>query len=345
MTTLHLICGLPGSGKSTFAKRLAQETGALVMSPDEWMSELGADIYDEEFRNKVERLQWMVAQDILKGGASVILENGFWSKQERDAYRSSAKSLGVGFAIHYLHADRDTLIARIRERNKTRAESERVSPDDLDSWIAVFEPPTIEELSSDFAAAASAPKAAAEGLTIRPYHPSDYGRLQEIRESAFRPIFASFRTVIGEPLSATVFNNADERQKSYLSSILDGQKSEEMYVSERDGVVVGFIHLEVDNERRVGQIGLNAVDPMMAGRGIGTAMYRFAISKFRKQGMKAARVATAGDPSHEAARRAYANAGFDSPLPTMTLYQDLETDKDQKTSPAPSRQLASVGVL
>lgn len=146
MTTLHLICGLPGSGKSTFAQRLAQETGAFLLSPDEWMFELGADIYEEEFRNKVERLQWIVAQRTLKAGASVILENGFWSKQERDAYRLSAKELMVGFCIHYMHADRETLIARIMERNKTRAESEQVSPDDLDSWIAVFEPPTIDEL-------------------------------------------------------------------------------------------------------------------------------------------------------------------------------------------------------
>jgi predicted kinase len=47
MPTLHLICGLPGSGKSTLAKQLERELAAARLTPDEWMSRIGLDGYDE----------------------------------------------------------------------------------------------------------------------------------------------------------------------------------------------------------------------------------------------------------------------------------------------------------
>jgi predicted kinase len=43
---LYLVCGLPGAGKTTFAKQLELETGALRLCPDEWMAVLGVDLFD-----------------------------------------------------------------------------------------------------------------------------------------------------------------------------------------------------------------------------------------------------------------------------------------------------------
>ena len=36
MATLHLMVGLPCSGKTTLAKQLEQERSALRLTPDEW---------------------------------------------------------------------------------------------------------------------------------------------------------------------------------------------------------------------------------------------------------------------------------------------------------------------
>lgn len=57
MPTLHLICGLPGSGKSTLAKKLEGEYPALRLTPDEWMSRILEDGYNEEKRAVVESIQ------------------------------------------------------------------------------------------------------------------------------------------------------------------------------------------------------------------------------------------------------------------------------------------------
>ena len=87
---LHLMCGLPGSGKTTLAKQLSKECNAVRFSPDELLYNLGLDCYDDEIRIRVEKLQWQLAQELLKSGNSVIFESGFWLKIERDNCRSMA---------------------------------------------------------------------------------------------------------------------------------------------------------------------------------------------------------------------------------------------------------------
>lgn len=44
---LILICGLPGSGKTTLAKSLAGSRSALRLCPDEWQAALGFDRFDD----------------------------------------------------------------------------------------------------------------------------------------------------------------------------------------------------------------------------------------------------------------------------------------------------------
>jgi predicted kinase len=51
---LIIICGLPGSGKTTLAKTLERQLAAVRFSPDEWLDALSLDIYDEERRGKIE---------------------------------------------------------------------------------------------------------------------------------------------------------------------------------------------------------------------------------------------------------------------------------------------------
>ncbi|NJR62757.1 MAG: AAA family ATPase [Cyanobacteria bacterium CRU_2_1] len=66
--TLVVICGLPGSGKTTHARRLEQEMSALRFCPDEWMQALEIDLYDEGRRERIEQFQWMQAKRLLSLG-------------------------------------------------------------------------------------------------------------------------------------------------------------------------------------------------------------------------------------------------------------------------------------
>lgn len=160
-------------------------------------------------------------------------------------------------------------------------------------------------------------------LAIRPAAPADLPRLHEIREAAFAPVFASFRALLGPELYALVQQRQDEGQGPYLTSLLAPDSGWEVHVAESGGVGVGFVSLRLDDDTRVGEIGLNAVHPEHAGRGIGTAMYEFALARMREAGMRAATVGTGGDPSHAPARRAYQKAGFTAHLPCVWMSREL----------------------
>ena len=150
MATLYLICGLPGAGKTTLAKQLEQQHAALRLCPDEWIAAILADVNDiaerDRLRDPVEAIQWQTAQRALVLGTNVILENGFWSRAERDSYRAQAEALGARVELHYLAVARDELWRRLALRNANLPPGTfTVNEAELDLWLSWFEAPTPDE--------------------------------------------------------------------------------------------------------------------------------------------------------------------------------------------------------
>jgi predicted kinase len=147
MPTLHLICGLPGSGKTTLAKQLERDLPALRLAPDEWMARIVGDGYDDAKRAAVEAVQWEIAARALSLGVNVILENGFWSRAERDDFRKRAAAVGVETRLHFLDLPREELLRRLAVRNAAAPpDTFRVNAAQLDLWLRSFEPPSPDEL-------------------------------------------------------------------------------------------------------------------------------------------------------------------------------------------------------
>jgi predicted kinase len=152
MTTLHLMIGLPCSGKTTLAKTLETELGALRLTPDEWHRFLyGQDATHpehDERHGKIEALQWNVAATALARGLDVILDFGLWAKEERQDFRQRAAALGASTQIHYLDVPIEELMVRLEGRNKQASDEVTFIPRaTMLGYLPYFQPPDIDELA------------------------------------------------------------------------------------------------------------------------------------------------------------------------------------------------------
>jgi predicted kinase len=142
-----LLCGLPGSGKTTLARRLADDLGAVRMCPDEWLRALGIDLWDQAARARVEALQWSQTLDLVRHGLTVVVEWGVWSRAERDVARAGARQVGAAIELRHLDVPLDELWRRLEARNARAGPGDAViDRASLESWWRLIERPTAEEL-------------------------------------------------------------------------------------------------------------------------------------------------------------------------------------------------------
>ena len=152
MTALHLIVGLPCSGKTTLASQLERQHQAILLSPDEWQIRLFGRDLDHPLHDwrhdSVEDLLWNVAAKVLGHDIDVILDFGFWKRIEREDYRSRAAAVGAGTVVHYLDVPQEVLLRRLDIRNELLPDGTfYIPPEKLTEWFAHLEPPSAEELS------------------------------------------------------------------------------------------------------------------------------------------------------------------------------------------------------
>ena len=151
MATLHLMVGLPCSGKTTLAQKLEYERSALRLTPDEWQVGLfGQDAEEPEHdarHSLIEAMLWKIASRALELGTNVILDFGFWAREEREDYRLRARRLGASSEVHFLDVPAEELLRRLAVRNSQPSqESFHISEESMKPWIEFFQRPTPEEL-------------------------------------------------------------------------------------------------------------------------------------------------------------------------------------------------------
>lgn len=122
MRTLILGIGIPGSGKTTFLKKLAQERGYAYLAPDDIREELTGDNLDQSRNKEV----WAVAEERMrthfKDGKSVVFDATFAKGHERRAFLESARAAGAQRMEGYWF---DVPLEVARERNASRTRQVR----------------------------------------------------------------------------------------------------------------------------------------------------------------------------------------------------------------------------
>lgn len=143
--------GLPCSGKTTYAQKLEREQHAIRLNTDECHIQLfGQDAEDPEHNARhmvIETILWNIASRALELGTNVILDFGFWAREEREDYRARAKLLGASSEVHFLDVSEDELLRRLAIRNAQQSETSFYIPEAMmKPWFAIFQRPTPDEL-------------------------------------------------------------------------------------------------------------------------------------------------------------------------------------------------------
>lgn len=146
MGRVIFMCGPSGAGKTTYARRLEAE-GWTRLSFDShlWARGIRSGEVDPAVREEVRVLLRAELESLLEADQDVVLDFSFWSRAMREEWRTLLRAHGVEPDTVYLATDRETVLARIRERAGAHADDFPVDLDTAASYVDRFEPPTPEE--------------------------------------------------------------------------------------------------------------------------------------------------------------------------------------------------------
>jgi predicted kinase len=122
---LILICGLPGVGKTTFAKELISKIDAEYVSSDSIrMKEFEERTYSQEEKDNVYTLMGEEAGRLLDLGHDVVLDATFYLEKYRAMMQDLADEYGSELKIIECFLDEKVLEERMEKRKKGGSESE-----------------------------------------------------------------------------------------------------------------------------------------------------------------------------------------------------------------------------
>ena len=147
---VYLICGFIGAGKTTFAKKLEEKTGAVRITKDEWSicligNDPTIDGY-EEWDTKIIELSRDVAFQLAEKGIDVIIDEGFWERETRDEMRKRTDAIGAKAVMYYVETPIESIRDRVVGRNNDLTkDSFRISRELLDNYLKYWQPPSEDE--------------------------------------------------------------------------------------------------------------------------------------------------------------------------------------------------------
>lgn len=151
---LHFICGKIASGKTTLARKIANDTGAIFICEDEWLSKLYADDIKSfedyiKYTNRMKTLLYSHVGQLLKKNISVVFDFAGNTPNHRKWVRSVFEFAEANHKLYVLDVSDAECKKRLAQRNVDKPEGLYwgVSPTeaDYDLITKYFSKPSVEE--------------------------------------------------------------------------------------------------------------------------------------------------------------------------------------------------------
>lgn len=154
MAKLIAICGKICSGKTFYANQIKAKENAIILSCDELTKEL----FDNDLGDKHDEMAVRIwnyfkskSVELVKVGCTVILDWGFWSRENRESLTEFCEANNIPCEWHYVDVDDETWERNIAERNDKVSKGEGDCNYFLDEGLkgklmSLWEEPTEDEI-------------------------------------------------------------------------------------------------------------------------------------------------------------------------------------------------------
>ena len=157
---LLILHGLAGSGKTTVSQTIVEHVGAIRVRSDlerkrlhglaeaaRSDSEVGSGIYTPSSDTATYKRLADLAQEVVRGGFTVLVDATFLAGIKREQFRSLAAKLGCPFAILHVEAAESVLRERVARRAAAGTDASEANLAVLDRQRASQDPLSVEERS------------------------------------------------------------------------------------------------------------------------------------------------------------------------------------------------------
>lgn len=155
LPVIIMMCGVAGSGKTTYAQQLEKD-GYIRLSIDEelWSNygQYGIDYPIEKYNEYSEVVEEQLVNKLImliQQKENVVIDFSFWQRANRDKYKQLIEEAGGKWKLIYMKATPELLRMRLKERSKrfdANAAFE-ITEHILNAYIHGFEEPLEDELA------------------------------------------------------------------------------------------------------------------------------------------------------------------------------------------------------
>ncbi len=158
-------------------------------------------------------------------------------------------------------------------------------------------------------------------MQIEIYAPHHLDAVIRLSLRAWTPVFDSIQKAMDLEVYQEFYPDWRVSQQKAVEDVCAALDTN-VWVAIDAGTTVGFVAVKLHPDTSMGEIYMVAVDPDFQGKGIATALIKFALDWMKEAGMSVAMVETGGDPGHAPARHTYEKLGFGL-LPIARYFKKL----------------------
>ena len=140
-----------GAGKSTLAREIALNLGAIRLSEDEWLASVFPDEINDfadyiKYSARLKPLLKAHVQDLLKSGVSVVMDFPANTRKQRAWFREIFSEYQLPHRLIYLEADNEVCLKRLGLRREAQPERAKFDNEDVFNQVtSYFQPPAPDE--------------------------------------------------------------------------------------------------------------------------------------------------------------------------------------------------------